>query len=51
MAARDSSLSKQYDGIRAAEAARHLKPDFRLARNNLAWALQQKHVQSAHAHR
>ena len=30
------------DGIRAAEEAVRLKPDFQLAKNNLAWAQSQK---------
>ena len=51
MAACDSSLSKWDDAIRAAGEAVRLKPDFQLAKNNLAWAMQQKHSQDEHAHR
>jgi hypothetical protein len=30
------------EAIGAAEETVHLKPDFQLARNNLAWAVEQK---------
>jgi protein O-mannosyl-transferase len=42
IAACSSSLKKWDDAIAAASAALRLRPDFQLARNNLAWAVQQK---------
>ena len=42
IAAAYASLGKWDQAIAAAEAALRLKPDFQLARNNLAWAQSQK---------
>jgi hypothetical protein len=42
VAACHNALAQWDAGIAAAEAAIRLKPDFALARNNLAYAMQQK---------
>jgi tetratricopeptide (TPR) repeat protein len=42
MAASYSSIGKWDQAIAAAQKAVALKPDFQLAKNNLAWALSQK---------
>ena len=38
IAAASNAMSRWDDGIHAAEEAIRLKPDYQLARNNLAWA-------------
>jgi hypothetical protein len=35
------------EAISAAQSALRLKPDFQLARNNLAWAISQKNLEKA----
>lgn len=40
-------MSHWDEGIKAAEEAIRLKPDFQLARNNLEWAQQEKQKSGA----
>ena len=49
LAAGLTSLRKWDEAIAEARKALQLKPDFPLARNNLAWALEQKRLQRAQA--
>lgn len=44
-----ASLGLLDEAIRNESEAVLIKPDYQLAKNNLAWALQQKQAQSAHA--
>ena len=44
IAANDEALHRWDDAIRAAQKALELKPDFQLARNNLAWSMAQKRL-------
>ena len=42
IAAAYNSMSRWDEGISACQEAIRLKPDFQLARNNLAWAVDEK---------
>lgn len=42
IAAADEALHRWDEAIAAAEKAIALKPDFQLAKNNLAWSISQK---------
>jgi hypothetical protein len=42
-----SSMSRWDEGIKAAEEALRWKPDYQLARNNLAWARAQREKQKS----
>jgi tetratricopeptide (TPR) repeat protein len=47
IAAAHNSMSRWDEGIKAAEEALRLKPDYPLARNNLAWARAQQEKQKS----